>query len=116
MVTASAAASAVVVAYVALLQVGSLAETRWLHPLTYFLLALIHTGTRVGRSTYVVDLGGGDKRTAYVAVSNSAMGVLLLVVGAITAAIRAAGPVPALLALAALGIVGVPVARSLPEV
>ncbi|MFP5308156.1 MAG: MFS transporter [Actinomycetes bacterium] len=116
MVVACAAASIIVVAYVALLRVESLAGSVWFHPAVYLLLAVVHTGARVGRKTYVVDLAEGDRRTSYVAVSNTAMGVLLLVVGGVTAGLGTLGPEVALLALAAIGAAGVPTARTLPDV
>jgi len=54
-------------------------------PAAYFLLCVAHAGVRVGRKTYVVDLASGNKRTDYVAVSNSVIGVLLLLVGSLGA-------------------------------
>ncbi|TVR35543.1 MAG: MFS transporter [Nitriliruptor sp.] len=113
---AAGAASIVVLIYLALLQMDGVGEFALLHPATYLLLALSHTGVRVGRKTFIVDLAEGNQRTNYVAVSNSAMGVLLLVVGAVSSAIALLGPAAALLFLAVLGLVGVVVARSLPEV
>ncbi len=53
----------------------------------YGFQSVIHEGIRVGRKTYILDMAGGEKRTDYVAVSNSIIGVLLLMVGAITALI-----------------------------
>ncbi|MGE0624812.1 MAG: MFS transporter [Pseudomonadales bacterium] len=53
----------------------------WPVPLAYFLLSIAHSGVRVGRKTYVVDLAAGNRRTDYVAVSNSVIGTLLLMVG-----------------------------------
>ena len=53
----------------------------WFLPGMFFLLALIHDGVRLGRKTYVVDLASGNKRTDYVAISNSIIGLLLLIVG-----------------------------------
>jgi hypothetical protein len=116
MVLAAAAASGVVLAFLGLLQVPGLRELTLLYPATYLLLALAHTGVRVGRKTYVVDLATGNRRTDYVAVSNSAMGVLLLVAGAVSSAVAVFGPEAALLFLAGLGFVGVVVSRTLPEV
>ncbi len=113
---AAGVSSLIVVGLLAVTAVTAVAQTRWLYPLTYFLLALTHTGSRIGRKTYVVDLAEGNRRTDYVAVSNTAMGVLLLVTGGISAAIATLGVKAALGFLAALGAVGVPVARSLPEV
>lgn len=84
--------------------------------LCYFLLTLLHTGVRVGRKTYVVDMAEGDQRTTYVAVSNSAMGVVLLLVGGISSLLAIAAVEWALVFLAAMGIAGTLAARRLPDV
>ncbi len=83
---------------------------------TYFILTLVHTGVRVGRKTYVVDMAEGDQRTKYVAVSNSAMGVILLAAGGISSVLSIWGVEWALAFLAGLGLIGVLVAVRLPEV
>lgn len=88
----------------------------WALPVGFFVVTLIHTGVRVARKTYVVDMGEGDQTTQYVAVANTAMGVILLLVGAISGIIAMAGARAAILALAIIGIVGFLFARSLPEV
>lgn len=80
----------------------------------YLAITLIHTGVRIGRKTYVVDMAEGDQRTRYVAVSNSAMGVILLIVGAISAGFASISISWALLFLAALGYAGVVVSARLP--
>lgn len=113
MTWAAAAAATVTVAFL-------LAEPRlpgpWVHVGAYFLLALVHEGARLGRKTYVTDMAEGDQRTSYVASANTAMGVLLLGVGAVTAALAALGPAVALAALAVIGAAGALSGRSLPEV
>jgi hypothetical protein len=116
MMLACGIASAVVLVFLGLLRVEGLAEREWLYPATYLALALAHTGSRIGRKTYVVDLAEGNRRTEYVAVSNTAMGVLLLVTGGVSSAIAIVGPEAALLFLALLGFTGVVVSRTLPEV
>lgn len=116
MTGAAAGASLLVVAFLALHAAPATRGLWWLYPLTYLLLALAHTGVRVARKTYVVDMAGEERRTSYVAVSNTAIGVLLLVVGAASSAVALLGPVVALAFLAALGLVGVAVARTLPDV
>lgn len=113
---ASGSASVLVVVFVGLSTIDGLAGSSWWYVGTYFALALVHEGARLGRSTYVVDLGDTGNRTDYVAVSNTAMGVLLLVVGGVSSAVAVFGPVPALLLLAGIGLVGVPVSLSMPEV
>ncbi|WP_299519336.1 MFS transporter [uncultured Serinicoccus sp.] len=82
----------------------------------YLVLSLVHVGVRVARKTYVVDLAEGDRRTRYVAVSNTAMGVVLLVTGGVSAALATLGAVAALVFLAVLGLVGAAVSWRLPEV
>ncbi|MFS4490713.1 MFS transporter [Dietzia kunjamensis] len=82
----------------------------------YFLLTLLHSGVRVGRKTYVVDVAEGDLRTTYVAVGNTAMGVILLVVGGISSALAVLGVQWALVFLAVLGVVGAVSAVTMPEV
>jgi len=82
----------------------------------YFVVTLVHTGVRMGRKTYVVDMATGDQRTEYVAVSNSAMGVILLATGGVTAGLATLGVNWALGFLAVLGVIGVIGAMRLPEV
>lgn len=116
MIWSSGISSVVVLALVAGARVDELASSSWLFPLTYFVLALTHLSVRVARKTYVVDMAEGDTRTDYVAVSNTAMGVILLATGAISSALATLGLAAALIFLAALGLLGVVVARTLPEV
>ncbi|GGA83724.1 MFS transporter [Arenimonas soli] len=82
----------------------------------FFVLGIAHDGVRLGRKTYLVDLAGGNKRTDYVAVSNTAMGVLLLATGAITGAVGTASVPAALAVLAGMGLAGAWLCRRLPEV
>ena len=58
-------------------------NTQWYLPTAFFILSIAHSGVRIGRSTYVVNLATGNKRTDYVSISNSVIGVLLLLVGLI---------------------------------
>ncbi len=116
MVVCSAVASAVIVAFLLLLPLPAFRGSDWFYPATYLLLALVHIGARVARKTYVVDVAEGDRRTEYVAVANTAMGVLLLVVGAVTGALAGLGNEWALVSLAVLGLAGAALGRALPEV
>ena len=86
MITAALITSGTGVAvYLVSRNVPALSDTTWFLPLAYFVLSLAHSGVRVGRKTYVVNLGSGNERTDYVAISNTVIGVLLLLVGAIGA-------------------------------
>lgn len=116
MIAAAASSAGIVLAFLLALRIDGLRELTLIYPATYLLLALAHTGARIGRKTYVVDLSEGNRRTDHVAVSNTVMGVLLLVTGGLTSAIALLGVELALASLAGLGLVGVAVSRSLPEV
>ncbi|MHA6523424.1 MFS transporter [Tessaracoccus sp. G1721] len=115
-----AAASTVVLVLVALVSVPGFDGSTTAGAVTliggYFLLTLLHTGVRVGRKTYVIDMADGDLRTVYVAVSNTAMGIFLLIVGGISSLLALAGVAWALLFLAGLGILGAVWGWRLPEV
>ncbi|EPD70148.1 hypothetical protein HMPREF1219_00581 [Corynebacterium pyruviciproducens ATCC BAA-1742] len=108
------ATSIALLAIVAVSYVDAIAA--WALPIGFFIVTLIHTGVRVGRKTYVVDMGEGDQTTKYVAVANTAMGFILLFFGAVSGVIALAGARAALVALALVGIAGFLTARSLPEV
>ena len=62
-----------------------LISNTWFLPLAYFVLSVAHSGVRVGRKTYIVNLGSGNQRTDYVAIRNSVIGVLLLLLGSVGA-------------------------------
>lgn len=116
MVAGAAAASAVVAAVVAVVLLAGDREIGWVFTVGFFLVSLVHVGVRVARKTYVVDMAEGDTRTRYVAVANTAMGVILLVTGAISAFIASFGEVPALVFLAVLGLAGAVLGARLPDV
>lgn len=116
MVLGAAVASLVIVALLAVRAVLPSAGPWWIYPTAYLLLALAHTGVRVARKTYIIDLAAGNRRTDYVAVSNTAMGVLLLLTGALSSALAAITVEAALGFLAVLGFLGVIMGRSLPAV
>ncbi|HUG84467.1 MAG TPA: hypothetical protein VMM13_07870, partial [Euzebya sp.] len=116
MMWAAGSASTVIVGLLLVLRVEEAADNALLYPAAYLLLALAHTGSRIGRKTYVVDLAEGNRRTDYVAVSNTAMAVILLAAGGMTAAVAVAGAEWGLAALVLLGGLAVIAARSLPDV
>ncbi|MGY6629781.1 MAG: MFS transporter [Wenzhouxiangella sp.] len=117
MIVAGAGAGLVGILLVAIVNsVEALAASQWLYPLFFFFLAIAHAGVRLGRKTYIVDLAGGNKRTDYVAVSNTVIGVVLLLAGFI-GALTAVLPVSAvILILAGMGVVGAVLSARLPEV
>lgn len=84
-------------------------------PLLYFALSICHSGVRVGRKTYVVDLAGGNKRTDYVAVSNTVIGVVLLLTGTLGLLEPLLGLSGIILVLSLFGLAGAILASRLPE-
>ena len=77
----TAAATALICAGASLLALGTGVGGIWPVLVLFLLLSVTHQGVRLGRKTYVVDLASGNRRTDYVAVSNSVIGLMLLLVG-----------------------------------
>ncbi len=92
------------------------AAALWFYPAVFFTLMVAHSGVRLGRKTYVVDLAAGNRRTDYVAVSNSVIGVLLLVLGGMGAVAQVFSVLFVVLVLSVLGLAGALMSWSLPEV
>jgi hypothetical protein len=88
----------------------------WFYPGAFFVLMIAHSGVRLGRKTYVVDLASGNRRTDYVAVSNSVIGVILLVLGGLGAVAQAVSVPVVVLGLSVFGLAGSWMSWSLPEV
>lgn len=82
------------------------AASLWFYPLAFFVLGIAHAGVRLGRKTYLVDMAGGNKRTDYVAVSNSVIGVLLLLTGLLGALAAVISVQLTIVSLAIAGLLG----------
>ena len=87
----------------------------WIGVGGFFLLGIAHNGVRIGRKTYVVNLGEGNKRTEYVSVSNTVIGTLLLVTGSLGALSTFLSPGGILAIMASFALVGSLLAFTLPE-
>jgi predicted MFS family arabinose efflux permease len=88
----------------------------WVYPAAFLLLGVAHSGIRLGRKTYLVDMAGGNKRTAYVAVSNTVIGVILLLAGGMTAALSFLSAETLILVFAGTSLGGAVCGLGLPEV
>lgn len=88
----------------------------WFYPGAFFLLSIAHAGVRLGRKTYLVDMAGGNKRTDYTAVSNTVIGILLLLTGGLTALVSMISDVAVILLLGLMGLAGAISATRLKEV
>ena len=114
-------AAALLTSFIGLLTFGvdtllpDVAGTGWDLPVAYFALSIAHSGVRVGRKTYVVDLATGNRRTDYVAISNSVIGVLLLLVGSVGALAPVIGNAGVIGVLALMGLAGALLGTTLPE-
>jgi len=116
MILAGSGAAAVGIGLVATVRsLPALADSAWLYPLFFFALAVAHSGVRMGRKTYLVDLAGGNKRTDYVAVSNTVIGVVLLLTGSVGALTTVMPTSGIILILAAMGLTGAWLSSRLPE-
>jgi len=78
----------------------------WFYPAGFFVLSIAHAGVRLGRKTYLVDMAGGNKRTDYTSVSNTVIGVLLLLTGGLTALLSMISEVAVILTLGLMGLAG----------
>ena len=117
MILAGSAAGLTGVALVAVVAIApGIAGSQWLYPAFFFLLAIAHSGVRLGRKTYIVDLAGGNKRTDYVAVSNTVIGMVLLLAGSIGALTTVLPVSGIILILAGMGLTGAWLSARLPEV
>ncbi|MCG7278418.1 MFS transporter [Corynebacterium imitans] len=92
------------------------AANAWIMPIGFFVVNLAHTAVRVSRKTYLVDMADGDRRTLITGAANTVMGVVLLLVGALSSAISVFGPQITLIFLAIVGFIGVASAASLKDV
>lgn len=96
--------------------VPSLREISWIYPFAFFILGIAHSGVRLGRKTYIVDMADGNKRTDYVAISNTVIGLILLFTGLIGALASLISTASVILVLSLLGLAGALLATHLPEV
>jgi hypothetical protein len=75
-----ATASNALAAFMALAMPDKLMSLPFL-PALLFVLMIAHQGVRLGRSVHIVDMADLDNRATYIALSNSVVGVILLVGG-----------------------------------
>jgi MFS family permease len=113
--SAGAAALGVVVFILASVETP-LRHAGWTYAGAFFLLSIAHSGIRLGRKTYVIDMASGNRRTDYVAVSNTVIGVILLLGGLLAPLALVISPAGIILLLSIFGWIGVFTGSTLPEV
>jgi MFS family permease len=94
---------------------AGLAGTVWAMPVALFALMIAYHGVRQGRSIYLVDASPEDQRSAYAAVANTVIGVLLLVAGIAGGGAALLGPQAVLVLFALMAVAAAVVAYGLPE-
>jgi len=77
----SALAASIVLFVTVIAAALNLAQIAWVLPVLLFGLMIAYQGVRLGRSTHLVDMADEDKRAAYTALSNTVIGVLLIIGG-----------------------------------
>jgi len=88
----------------------------WPWAAAILLLTVLHSGVRLGRKIYLVDMATAENRAALVAVSNTVIGVAMLLAGALGVVGNRIGAVGMLLLLSLLAFLAAGRARHLPEV
>ncbi|WP_149275803.1 MFS transporter [Pareuzebyella sediminis] len=96
--------------------VSPIRDAFWLYPTAFFVLGVAHSGVRLGRKTYIVDMADGNRRTDYVSVSNTIIGAILLITGGISALAAMISTEGVILMLSLLGIIGAYRSYRLPNV
>ena len=86
------------------------------HGLLYLILIIVHSGVRLGRKVYLVDLATAETRATYVAISNTVIGVAMLIGGLIGIIADVLATHYLILFLGLLALAAAISARRLPEV
>jgi len=94
----------------------ALRSAKWIYPVVLFILGIAHQGVRLGRKTYVIDMATGNERTSYVSVSNTVIGIILLLVGGLSALVSLLSVEGVILLLSILGLAGAYKSYKLPNV
>lgn len=88
----------------------------WVAAGLLFLVVLAYQGVRLGRSTHLVDMASADQRAIYTAVSNTVVGVVILLTGAFGALSEVVGLPGLFFVFAVACVAAVSIGRKLEEV
>lgn len=112
----TAAATGIICTTASLLAISASSNSFWIILGLFFLLSVTHEGVRLGRKTYLVDMASDNRRTEYVAVSNSIVGLLLLIIGLAGAVVAQFSLVVILAIFALSGFFALLIGSRLPDV
>lgn len=104
-----------VVSVVLIELVGQDLGSVYVYPLIIFLLSMSYQAVRIGRKTYIINIAEGNDRTNYVAISNTAIGIVLLVVGGISSILSSVSVPLAIFILSIIGLYGSYMSYSLKD-
>ncbi|MEQ9022971.1 MAG: MFS transporter, partial [Pseudomonadales bacterium] len=93
-----------------------LMNTRWLLPLLLFGLMVAYEGVRLGRSTHLVDMADENQRSLNTALSNTLIGILLLLGGFFSLIANAYGTEAVLMVFAIMCLLAILPASLMKEV
>lgn len=91
-------------------------DTSWFWGLVMIALTILHSGIRLGRKVYLVDMATAETRASYVAVSNTVIGVMMLAGGLVGVLGDWIGASMVVLLLGVLALIAAGYAKQLPEV
>ena len=80
-----------------------------------FVLTVAHDGIRLGRKTYIIDIATPENRRDYISISNTCMGILLLVTGGLGSLLATISLSWSLGLLIIMGVLGIITSIRLPE-
>jgi hypothetical protein len=95
---------------------GHLVKGTLILPGLHFVLMIAHQGVRVGRATHIVDMADPERRAIYTALSNTIIGLILVLGGVFGAVAQAAGEAVVLLIFTIMAVAAAFVAGALEEV
>jgi len=93
-----------------------LADRRFSFAVLLFILGISHAGVHIGRKTHIVNMAGPGHKAEYVALSNTLIGVLLLLIGAAVGVLKRIELKFALIALSVLDLLSAAVALKMDNV
>jgi hypothetical protein len=105
-----------IITFIIISYFDSVRQINWIYPLAFFILGIAHGGVRLGRKTYIVDMATGNKRTDYVSVSNTVIGLILLITGGLSALVSLISIEGVVLILSIFGLWGAYKSYKLPNV
>jgi MFS family permease len=115
MIAAGVLAAAAGAAAVGLTLAPDAWRTAWTFAPVLLLLGVAYAGARLGRKTWLVDAAPKDQRPLYVAVSNTAIGVVVLAAGLMGVVAQFIGAAATVGVLAAVCLAGAAAAATMPE-